>query len=69
MMVFSSDTRLLAADSRRVQLFDVFAGKVVTEIELHDAAVRTLVPSPDGKLLVTGSETGEILIWDIAKFE
>ncbi len=34
-------------------------------LDEHDAAVRGLAFSPDGRLLATASEDGDLLLWGV----
>ncbi len=52
-----------------VQLWDTKTGKLLADLKGHKANVWSLAVSPDGKLLVTSSYSGEVIVWDVAKKE
>ncbi len=61
----STDKLLLASPSkdRSVRIWDCERGKIKTKLP-HNAWVNCASWSPNGKLLATGLESGELRIWD-----
>jgi len=51
----------------RILLWDIATGKLLAEHKAHDGKIHTLVLSPDGTLLASGSEEGTVRIWDVKK--
>lgn len=49
-----------------VRIFDA-AGKPVNELRQPGQAITCLAFSPDGKELLTGTSSGSLLVWDLAK--
>ena len=53
-----------------VRLYDVDAAKCVAELAgAHDTRVRNVLPIDGGRLLVSASSDGRIVVWDVAKGE
>lgn len=48
-----------------IRIYDT-AGQVVRRLKRQGQIVRSISYSPDGKLLLAGTKTGEILVWDLA---
>jgi WD40 repeat protein len=75
--VFSADGKILAStiwdsqpvateDGRTVHLWDPQSGKRLARLEGHDAHVRSVAFSRNGKLLASISPDGVIIVWDVA---
>jgi WD40 repeat protein len=66
-LAFSSDSRLVAAgyDSGKVVLWDLVRGKELHAFHGHRSRVQALAFTPNGKYLVTGSQDGTALIWNV----
>ncbi len=66
---FSHDGIMLASGSwRGVTLWDVATRRMVTTLEGHAHSVNAVVLSPDRMRLVSGSDDGTILLWDISEW-
>jgi WD40 repeat protein/serine/threonine protein kinase len=65
---FAPDSRVLAAPREgTVSLFDPATSKEIEQIPALGTDVSTLIYSPDGTLLVSGSENGKIRVWSCAE--
>lgn len=65
---FSPDnSKIAAAVSSRIMVWDRFTGKQVSELAGHKNRVRWLQFSPGGEFLYSSGWDGTILKWDIAK--
>ena len=66
---FSRDGTMLASGSwRGVTLWDVATRRRITTLEGHARSVTHVALSPDRMNLVSGSEDGTILLWDISEW-
>ena len=66
---FSRDGTMLASGSwRGVTLWDVAGRRRITTLEGHARSVNAVVLSPDRMRLVSGSDDGTILLWDISEW-
>jgi WD40 repeat protein len=64
---FSPDSKLLlAADDNLAYVLDVNAGLKLRILIGHTKPVNNLAFSPDGQLLLTGSEDGTVRLWNIS---
>jgi WD40 repeat protein len=71
---FSPDGRLLASCSgsyqssndARVRVWDLAAGRELRRFEGHRGAVNAVAFTSDGRSVVSGSEDGTALVWDVA---
>jgi hypothetical protein len=66
-MVFSPDGKTLACaeDHNRILVYEVATGKPRRELRGHQAAVRALAWSADGRFLVSGGMDATALVWDV----
>ena len=64
-LAFSPRSQCLAAGlaSKTVQIFDVNEGAVLQTLAGHQDHVQSLVFSPDGSLLVSGSRDKTLRLW------
>jgi WD40 repeat protein/beta-lactamase regulating signal transducer with metallopeptidase domain len=67
-LAYSPDGRALVArgPDRSVRVWDVDAGKEVSQLKGHEGRVETLAFAPDGKTFASGSTDTTILLWDAA---
>ena len=49
-----------------IQLWNVDASEPIRSVDTQSGRVRTLEFSPDGKILVSGDDSGKIEMWDAA---
>jgi WD40 repeat protein len=64
----SPDGRVLAAaGGTTVRLVDLRTGKEFAQLKGHEAEVRALAFTPDGKGLVSGSADSTALVWEVAR--
>lgn len=60
----SGATRLVASQGSVIRVWDM-TGKQLSLLRGHEAPVRDLAFSPDGRLLVSASEDGSALVWEV----
>lgn len=67
-LAFAPDGLTLAgAHGKNVRLWDVSGRRQLHEFEGHAGLVTSVVFTPDGKALVSGSEDGTAIVWDLAQ--
>ncbi len=65
---FSPDGTIFATTwARWVRLFDMSTGDIIATLEGHNDAIFSVVFSPDGRTLASGSRDGTILMWDLQR--
>jgi hypothetical protein len=69
-LAFSPDGRYLALakDTPAIHLWDVLAGREVVQLKGHAGGVVSLLFTPEGKQLISGSSDTTVLTWDLARF-
>jgi WD40 repeat protein len=73
-MAFSPDGRTIATASgdgrpwmeRSVRLWDCATGQQRRRFDGHETQLTCLVFSRDGKTIISGSEDGMVIVWDVA---
>jgi WD40 repeat protein/serine/threonine protein kinase len=78
-VAFSPNGKYLAAseggkreagtEKQRVTVWDVNSHRLAGTLTGHTYDIRTVLFSPDGKVLITGSEDGTIRFWDAATYQ
>jgi WD40 repeat protein len=70
-LAFSPDGRTLAVrgPDLSVRVWDVTAGKEITQLKGHGGPVETVAFAPDGRTLVSGASDTTVLVWDAAGLE
>jgi len=69
-LAFSPDSSMLAAggvnSTNAVDIFDTTSGELLFSLDAHTKAIRGLSFHPAGNLLLSASEDGSVIVWDIA---
>ena len=58
----------MATDEGVIRLWDVSTGESIATLTGHTSWVWVLAFSPNGSMLVSGSEEGIVILWDMRKF-
>jgi WD40 repeat protein len=67
--IASPDGRLIAVGdlAGRIYLVDPANGALIAELTAHDNRVHMIAFSPDGRLLASASDDGEVNVWDVER--
>lgn len=57
--------RLFSANGGTVRVWDAVTGRELLQFQAHSGKIQTIVVSPDGKWLATGSDDGTAKVWSI----
>jgi len=65
--VFSKDARFVAISYGRnlVEIYEVYTGNRIKRLPRIDVPVKGLTFSPDGRMLVTGSDQTQLRLWEV----
>ena len=61
---FPNSKRIAVATSIGIWIYDIPSGDAVDLLTGHTSPVKSMVFSPDGETLATGSEDGTIILWE-----
>ena len=66
-VAFSPDRTMFAtsAQGSLVRLYDMSTGDIIATFEGHNNTVTSVLFTPDGRFLASGSDDGAILMWDL----
>jgi hypothetical protein len=69
-LAFSPDGRFLATakDAPEIHLWDLIAGQEVGRLTGHQGGITSLVFTPDGRRLISGSTDTTALTWDVSRY-
>jgi WD40 repeat protein len=69
-LAFSADGRFLATakDAPEIHLWDLVAGQKVGRLTGHQGGITSLVFTPDGQRLISGSTDTTALTWDVSRY-
>ncbi|BAY33549.1 protein kinase [Nostoc carneum NIES-2107] len=66
-VAISPNGRLLASNSdRTIQVWNLATGKQVSKLKGHSQRVNVVAISPNGKILVSGSEDSTVKVWNLS---
>ncbi|WP_392533160.1 protein kinase [Nostoc sp. C117] len=67
-VAISPDGKTIASsgDDRKIKLWNLATGKLISSLNTYAQQVNTVVISPDGKILVSGGDDNNIKIWNLA---
>jgi WD40 repeat protein len=60
----SPDAKYIAGGGNAIEIWDMESGNLISTLRGHSRQVNSIVFSPDGQQLVSGSDDGTIKIWD-----
>ena len=66
---FSEDGRYIASGEKKIRIFNVRTGKCIAGHPGHNDIVWSLVFTPDGNGLLTGSWDKRVIHWDVSWLE
>lgn len=69
---YSQDGTLLASgskDDHSVKVWDIKSGKIIGTLDAHEAIISTFEFSPNGKKMLSSSQDGKLVLWDIVQWE
>ncbi len=69
-VAFSPDRTMFAVGTSEdlVRLYDMSTGEIIAIFEGHNSWVSSVLFTPDGKALASGSYDGTILVWDLTPY-
>lgn len=67
MLLVSKVSPVMSFPSDFIEIIDVKTGRTLRSLPGHTEPIETLVFSPDGKMLASGSMDGTVLLWDWEK--
>ena len=67
-VAFSPNSKMLAMGvGEKIELWDVETERIIATRHGHGGAVSTVVFSPDGSTLASGSRDGTALLWKVSE--
>lgn len=49
-----------------IRLYDILSGQQIRTLQGHEAALKAIAATPDGKMLASADESGTILLWNMS---